>query len=328
MTPGIWGALSAVSWGVSDFFARLTGRAAGFVDALLGVLFMGTVFLSLWLVIGRVALVWTVAGTVLLVAAGACSLIGYFFLYWSFGQGPVSVAAPIAGSYPALVVIFAVVLGSRPSVMQWVGTAVTLAGVVIVARSGAEPALGESDEPVPAATPAPPAAPLPAPVQQTAAAAAKPAARTVAALPRLTSVKSRTVAGAAISSVAWAVMISATQRVAPELGTVETIWLPRVVAFVLLAAVVAVRWSRGRARPSVPGRWWPVLGAQAGLDVIGYYTLYAAATGPNPEIAAMASSAYYVVTVVLGRIFLKERIGWMQAGGISLVFAGVVLLSA
>ena len=71
MTPGIWGALSAVSWGVSDFFARLTGRAAGFVDALLGVLFMGAVFLSLWLVVGRIALVWTLSSALLLIAAGA-----------------------------------------------------------------------------------------------------------------------------------------------------------------------------------------------------------------------------------------------------------------
>jgi uncharacterized membrane protein len=71
-----------------------------------------------------------------------------------------------------------------------------------------------------------------------------------------------------------------------------------------------------------------VIAAQAGLDVIGYYTLYAAATGPNPEIAAMASSAYYVVTVIFSRIFLKERVGLVQVGGIALVFAGVVLLSA
>ena len=322
MTPGIWGALSAVSWGVSDFFARLTGRAAGFVDALLGVLFMGAVFLSLWLVVGRIALVWTLSSALLLIAAGVCSLIGYFFLYWSFTQGPVSVAAPIAGSYPALVVIIAVVLGSRPSALQWLGTAVTLAGVVIVARGGVEGASAEHEEPVPAATPAPPAAPLSA-----AEAAVQVGGRPGSALGRLVPSKGHAVAGAAVSSVAWAVMISITQEVAPVVGNVQTIWLPRTVAFVLLAVVVGIRWTRGRPRPSVPGRWWPVIAAQAGLDVVGYYTLYAAATGPNPEIAAMASSAYYVVTVVFGRIFLKERIRLLQAAGIGLVFAGVVLLS-
>jgi drug/metabolite transporter (DMT)-like permease len=312
MTPGIWGAFSAVSWGVSDFFARLTGRAAGYVDALLGVLFMGTVFLSLWLVVGRISLIWTLSATVLLIFAGVCSLIGYVFLYWSFTQGPVSVAAPIAGSYPALVVIIAVVLGSRPSWMQWLGTAVTLLGVVIVARGGIEaaPVGDETEIPVPAATPGAPAISRAAAIQS-----------------RIVPSKGRTVAGAAVSAVAWAFMISATQKVAPVVGNVETIWLPRLVAFGLLAVVVGLRWGRGRPRPSIPGRWWPVIAAQAGLDVVGYYTLYAAATGPNPEIAAMASSAYYVVTVLLGRIFLRERIGLTQAAGIGLVFAGVVLLS-
>lgn len=322
MTPGIWGALSAVSWGTSDFFARLTGRAAGFVNALLGVLLLGTVFLSLWLVIGRIGLVWSPSGTLLLIFAGVCSLVGYFFLYWSFTQGPVSVAAPIAGSYPALVVIIAVVLGSRPSALQWVGTAVTLVGVVIVARGGVEGASTTAEEPVPAATPAPPAAPLPG------AEAAGRASGAAPGLRRLIPSKGRAVAGAAVSSVAWAVMISVTQEVAPVVGNVQTIWLPRLVAFALLAAVLGVRWARGGPRPSVPGPWWPVIAVQAGLDVAGYYTLYAATAGPNPEIAAMAASAYYVVTVILGRIFLKERIRLLQAGGIALVFAGVVLLSA
>lgn len=322
MTPGLWGALSAVSWGVCDFLARLTGRAAGFVNALLGVLFMGTVFLSVWLVLGRISLVWTLSSTLLLIFAGVCGLIGYLFLYWSFTRGPVSVAAPIAGSYPALVVIIAVILGSRPSAQQWVGTAVTIVGVVIVARGGVEAAPGpDHKEPVPSAAPAPPAA---APLHGEAA--ALPA--TLPALTRLVPSRGSTVAGAAVSSLAWALMISATQEVAPIVGNIQTIWLPRLVAFVLLAVAVGLRWMRGRPRPSVPGRWWPVIAVQAGLDVIGYHTLYAAATGPNPEIAAMASSAYYVITVLLGRIVLKERIPLAQAGGIALVFAGVVLLAA
>lgn len=131
-----------------------------------------------------------------------------------------------------------------------------------------------------------------------------------------------------MSALAWAFMISATQEVAPTAGTLETIWLPRLVAFFLLALALTLRWARGRPRPAVPGRWWPVIAAQAGLDVAGYYTLYAAVDGPNPEIAAMASSAYYVVTVLLGRIILKERLAPAQIGGIALVFAGVMLLSA
>jgi drug/metabolite transporter (DMT)-like permease len=323
LTPGIWGAFSAASWGLSDFFARLTGRAAGYLDALLGVLFLGTAFLSLWLVLARISLVWTASSAGLLVFAGVCSLIGYVTLYWSFTRGPVSVAAPIAGSYPALVVIIAVVLGSRPTALQWLGAAVTFIGVVIVARGGVEAAspLADVEMPVPAATPA-------APASHSRPAAASMSGPSGPVWARLIPSGGHTVAAAFVSSLSWAAMISATQRVAPVVGNVQTIWLPRLVAFVLLSLFVAASCLRGRARPSIPGRWWPVIAAQAGLDVVGYYTLYAAATGPNPEIAAMASSAYYVVTVVFGRIFLKERIGLVQAGGIALVLGGVVLLSA
>jgi drug/metabolite transporter (DMT)-like permease len=314
MTPGLWGALSAVSWGTCDFLARFTGRAAGYVNALLGMLLASSVFLSLWLVLSGADLVWTASSVVLLVFAGVCSLVGYLFLYWSFTRGPVSVAAPIAGSYPALVVLIAVVMGSRPSALQWLGTAITLVGVVVVARGGVE------------STPAA----LPAATARVAEVNAPSAKAGIGALPalRIAPGKRGTVVAAALAALAWAFMISATQEVAPVVGSLETIWLPRMVAFGLLAATLGLRWARGRARPAVPIRWFPVIAVQAGLDVAGYLTLYAAAAGPNPEIAAMASSAYYVITVLLGRVVLKERISLSQVGGIAMVFAGVVLLSA
>ena len=313
MTPGLWGALSAVTWGTCDFLARFTGRAAGYVNALLGMLFASSVFLSLWLVLSGADLVWASSSVVLLVFAGVCSLIGYLFLYWAFTQGPVSVAAPIAGSYPALVVLIAVVMGSRPSALQWLGTAITLIGVVVVARGGVQAAGVEED-----------AAMSPGAVEPGVEEA--PGAARAFAL-RIAPAKRGTVIAAALAALAWAFMISATQEVAPTVGSLETIWLPRMVALGLLAATLGLRWARGRPRPAVPIRWWPIIAVQAGLDVAGYFTLYAAANGPNPEIAAMASSAYYVITVLLGRIVLKERISLSQVGGIAMVFAGVVLLS-
>jgi drug/metabolite transporter (DMT)-like permease len=41
--------------------------------------------------------------------------------------------APLVGSYPALNVVFAVLLGIRPTAVQWGAMAVVLAGVVVVA---------------------------------------------------------------------------------------------------------------------------------------------------------------------------------------------------
>ena len=229
-------------------------------------------------------------------------------------QGPDDIAAPITGSYPAIVVLIAVALGSRPSLLQWSGTIVTLAGVVVVAHGGIRA--------------------VPPQVADEAGASPDATVPVVADDSRIGTVRAarmargRTAAFAAAAAVAFALMISATQEVVPVVGNLQTLWLPRLVAMVTLVVVLAIGWARGRPRPAYPGRWWPVLAVQAGLDVGGYYTLYAAAAGPNPEIAAMTSSAYYVVTVLLGRLVLKERMNLTQIGGIVLVFAGVLLLSA
>lgn len=293
MTPGFWGSLSALSWGTADFVARFTGRAVGYVNALLAMLLISSAFLSVWVVVSGARFVWTLPSLMLLILAGFCFLLGYLFFYRALVLGPLTLVAPITGSYPAIVVLIAVILGSRPSALQWVGTAVTLLGVVVVARGSAKVDPGHVE------------------------------ATSTAPLSRR-----RTAALAAAAAIVFAVMISATQEAVPEVGTLQTLWLPRIVALVLLVVVLAVGWARGRRRPVIPGRWWAVLTVQAGLDVAGYLTLYIAASGPNPEIAAMASSAYYVVTVLLGRVVLKERLTIPQIGGIGLVFVGVLLLSA
>ncbi len=293
MTPGFWGSLSAVSWGTADFLARFTGRAAGYVNALLAVLFISLVFLGLWAAVSGAVFVWTLSTFLLLILAGLSFLVGYLFFYRALVWGPVTLVAPIAGSYPAMVVLIAVILGSRPSALQWTGTFLTLAGVVVVARGGGGVDPGHATASV---------GPLPS--------------------------RRRTAAASVAAAIAFAAVISTTQEVVPVVGTLQTLWVPRAVALVVLAAVLAVGWVRGRPRPAIPRRWWPVLTIQAGLDTGGYLALYLASSGPNPEIAAMASSAYYVVTVLLGRVILKERVSLPQVVGIGLVFVGVLLLSA
>jgi drug/metabolite transporter (DMT)-like permease len=321
MTPGFWGSLSALSWGTADFLARFTGRAVGYVQALLGMLLISSVLLSLWVVISGARFVWTLPSLPLLLLAGVCFLGGTLLLYMSFVWGPVTLAAPIEGSYPALVVLIAVALGSRPSLLQWIGTIVTLAGVVVVARGGIGAAPGKSagTEAVVASDPG-------------TGGPSRTTQRSQAAQPSQATQPTRatrrpTAGAAAAAAVVFAVMISATQETVPMVGSLQTLWFPRVFALALLIVILTVGWLRGRPRPAIPRRWWPVLGIQGSLDAGGYLFLYLAATGPNPEIAAMTSSAYYVVTILLGRIVLKERMNLVQMAGIVLVFGGVLLLS-
>jgi drug/metabolite transporter (DMT)-like permease len=133
MNPGLWGVLTAFSWGSADFIARFTGRAMGHEAALFGMLSVGAVVLSLLVWLAGVPLVWEASGWWLLVLTGLGVMVATLLLYWGLARGPVTIVAPLVGSYPALNVVFAVLLGVRPTAVQWGAMAVVLAGVVVVA---------------------------------------------------------------------------------------------------------------------------------------------------------------------------------------------------
>ncbi|MDH3472215.1 MAG: DMT family transporter, partial [Rhodospirillales bacterium] len=78
-------------------------------------------------------LVWQPAGLWLLAATGIGIMVATLLLYWGLARGPVTVVAPIVGSYPALNVVLALVLGVRPTTLQWAAMAAVLTGVVLVA---------------------------------------------------------------------------------------------------------------------------------------------------------------------------------------------------
>jgi uncharacterized membrane protein len=135
MTPGLWGCVTAVSWGLSDFIARFSGRAVGHHAALLGMLLTGSILLSLWVWLADAPLVWATDRLWLIGVSGLSIMLATLWLYQGLARGPISIVSPIVGSYPALIVAFAVAAGARPTLPQWLAMAVTLIGVAIVARA-------------------------------------------------------------------------------------------------------------------------------------------------------------------------------------------------
>ena len=69
-------------------------------------------------------------------ASGIFFALATLSLFAAFAIGPISLVAPIAGTYPALSMIFAMAQGTRPSVMQWIAIVAVMAGAAIVSRSG------------------------------------------------------------------------------------------------------------------------------------------------------------------------------------------------
>ena len=136
MSPALWGSFSALSLGTADFAGRFSGRALGADVAYFGILLVGTISLSAWVWISGAALVWDISALWLLMVCGGATALMTVLLYAGLVRGPVSVVAPIVASHPALVLIFWVTLGARPSALQWLAMAFTIVGVVIVARAG------------------------------------------------------------------------------------------------------------------------------------------------------------------------------------------------
>jgi drug/metabolite transporter (DMT)-like permease len=136
MSSALLGLVAALSWGVNDFLARFPARTVGSIPAVFAVTFAGLVFLSAWLVMSgdivRISwpLLWPPAASGIFLALATLSLFA------ALAIGPISLVTPIAGTYPALSMIFAVAQGTRPSVMQWLAIAAVMAGAAIVSRSG------------------------------------------------------------------------------------------------------------------------------------------------------------------------------------------------
>ncbi len=96
---------------------------------------VGAVVLTLVVWQAGIPLVWDPTGWWLVLTTGVGVMVATLLLYWGLARGPVTVVAPIVGSYPALNVALAVVLGARPGLVQWIAMAVVMAGVLIVAAS-------------------------------------------------------------------------------------------------------------------------------------------------------------------------------------------------
>lgn len=135
MNAALGGMLAALAWGSADFIARFTGGAIGHVNALFGMLAASAVVLSgvvftMDLPISELTTAWW-----LLLLAGAGLTLATLLLYQGLVRGPVTVVAPVAGTFPAFNIILALVLGVRPSPFEWAAMAAVMTGVFVVAQS-------------------------------------------------------------------------------------------------------------------------------------------------------------------------------------------------
>ncbi len=110
-------------------------------------------------------------------------------------------------------------------------------------------------------------------------------------------------------------------------GTASKLWplvSARAASLLLMVVVVAVM-----KRPWRPERssWRPIV-ASGICDSLGNFLFIYAATRGRLDVAAVLASLYPASTLILARIFLKERIARLQAVGIALALASVALIAS
>jgi drug/metabolite transporter (DMT)-like permease len=292
MNPALLGVVAALSWGTHDFAARFPSRDIGPRHAVFGVTLAGFVWLSLWLAAtgSMPSLHW--ATLWLPALTGISFALATIWLFAALTAGPIAVVAPIVGAYPAYAVAFALIMGSRPSAMDWAAMAAVVLGVILVARQGEN--RGE-------------------------AATAEVSPQSVT--------RARALAYAFAAGLGFACSLTAGQFAAPHYGEIETTWLARIFGLATVTLLCLTGPGGGAARLGRYGRWWILLAVMGLLDSLALTAVVTAGHQPDAEIATVTSSAFGAVTVILARLFLKEAVAPMQWGGMVLIFAGVGMLS-
>ena len=135
MNAALGGVLAAVTWGSADFIARFTGGAVGHVNALFGMLATSAVVLTGLVLVMDLPIAESRAGWWLLLIMGAGLTLATLLLYQGLVRGPVTIVAPIAGTFPAFNILLALALGVRPAIVEWAAMAAVMVGVLVVARS-------------------------------------------------------------------------------------------------------------------------------------------------------------------------------------------------
>jgi drug/metabolite transporter (DMT)-like permease len=134
MISALFGLASALSLGGADFMARFSARALGAPLTYAFVLLVGALGTSVWFFASGAELVWSPLGNGFAVAHGVFVAVMCILLYTALARGPIAVVAPIVAAHPALVLLVNVLLGVRPSALQWAAMMAILVGGITIAR--------------------------------------------------------------------------------------------------------------------------------------------------------------------------------------------------
>jgi drug/metabolite transporter (DMT)-like permease len=287
------GLATALCWGSADLFARFATRKIGTLRTMLYMQSCGFLLLTLLMPqlggwghltdrSGWMPWAWGVL-------AGCLNTSSTLALYRSFEIGKMSVVAPISASYPVLTLLLSVMTGERLTVPRLVGIALTIIGVLLVAR-------GEN-----------------VPDDANALDSQRPRKKLLGAGWALFS-------AAGFGVMFWLLGL----RVVPMLSAAPSVWLIRLTSVAGTCAVILLL-GRSMALPAKTDAPW-VLGIGV-LDTSAYLLNNLGMQHEQTSVVSVLASLYGAVTVGLAAVVLKEKVSRQQWLGIAAIFAGIVLIT-
>ncbi|HMD40268.1 MAG TPA: EamA family transporter [Candidatus Acidoferrum sp.] len=299
----LFGLLTALSWGSSDFLARFSAHRIGALRTTLYMQLTGFVLLTIFLrwiggwghlADGSGWQPWAWG-----VLAGILNGIASLSLYRSFELGKMAVVAPISASYPVLTVALSLLTGEHLTVLRVAGIVLTLTGVVLVAAGENSPNKMSAELSAIDTSPA------------TEAAGKKAGSG---------------VGWAFLSALGFGVLFWLLgTRVVPSVGYAATVWMIRLTSSLLTVAVILVL-----RQPLALPRGGPVPAWLLGMGLLDTCAFVLNNRGMQLEqvsVVSVLASLYGAFTVALAAIFLRERLARWQWLGIVAIFAGIVLIS-
>ncbi len=290
----ILGISAALGWGVADFSARFASRRIGAFRTLMVIQFFGFTALSifLWLT-GGFSRSFPPGWTPWLFAAiaGLNNTCAGLCLYRSFEIGAISIAGPISSSYPALTVALAIVSGEHIHALRGAGLALTFIGMILAALTFAPDEKHAVDP------------------------------HTHHAHAHL----SKSAVFAIVAATGYGVMFWWLGfHVVPLVGGVVSVWVIRLTT---LSTLLLVGLPSGKALPLPRGSVWWLLLLTGLTDTSAFVANNTGLGSGHVAVVSVLASLYGAVTVLLARIFLRERMDRSQWFGIFLIFVGIVLVS-
>jgi drug/metabolite transporter (DMT)-like permease len=267
----------AVLWGIGDFLGGLASRRIAVLAVLAISQAIGLAGVVLWVVLAGDPFPG-VREVLPAAAAGVAGVVGLGALYRGLAIGAMGIVAPISAASPVVPLTVDAARGITPALLQWVGVALVLTGIVTLSR---EPG-GVGRQRV----------------------AAGAGLALVAALGFGSFVVG--IDAGSDESAPWAVVAARSASVS--------------------LALVAILFTSASLR--VPRNVLPLLVGVGVFDTGANVCVAVATTEGAAGIVAVLSALYPVVTIVLARIVLAERLSRPRRVGGVVALAGAALVAA